>query len=329
MSVLREHRREAALLLRLKTHGRVRESQQWHDLINRFETAGWIAPSSRKNEWVVPDGGRVALEARLQTIWPSWIPESAHLQKLGLDPCQPRDLEHLPVVQRSVALVYGESVNRRNWNASTGIGPKLPTRIARVNAERGEPTLTRDAMTRFRPNAGLHLVIADQDIDLYEQASRFSECGIPERAWRPIQEFCGKAPGAVITCENLGAYVDLPIPQWAMALYSPGQDVEPALEVLRRLPKTTSWWHFGDLDPDGISIAKRLAAVSKRPLRLYIPSFASEYLERARPPKGAWGEIPDYPILLALKNRKLGIEQEVFMLDARLGTDLDEYIEEK
>ena len=328
MSVLRENQVEAALIFRLRKYERVKESKQCHDLIKRFETAGWIGPSRRKNEWVALDSGRVELEARLQTIWPAWMTEGALLQQHGLDPCKSRDLDQLPALQRP-ALACDKLVNRRNWNASTGVGPKLQTRLARVNAARGEPTLTRDAMTRFRPSAGLHLVIAGHDFDLYEQASRFGECGIPERAWQQIQEFCGKIPDAVITCENLGAYVDLPIPQWAMALYSPGQDIVPALEVLQRLPKSTSWWHFGDLDPDGLSIAERLAAVSKRPLRLYIPSFASDYLERARLPKRAWGEIPDHPIVSALKIRKLGIEQEVFMLDARLRTDLEQYIEEK
>ncbi len=326
MSLKREHRLEAALLLRLKKDGKVRESQQWHDLIRRFETAGWICPSRRKDEWVICESGRIELEKRLEGIWPLWFPESTHLERLGLDPCKPRDLEHLPAAQRPTGLAYGELVNRRNWNASTGIGSKVTTRIAHVNAKRREPKLTRDALTRFRPSAGLHLVVAGHNIDLYKQASYLGECAIPERAWGRESKFCGKIPRAVITCENLGAYVDMPLPNWAMAVYSPGQDVEPALEVLDRMPKTTSWWHFGDLDPDGISIAERLASVSQRPLKLYIPSFASEYLEHARASKGIWGQIPDQAIFLVLKNRKIGIEQEVFMLDARLRTDLEEHL---
>ena len=76
--------------------------------------------------------------------------------------------------------------------------------------------------------------------------------------------------------------------------------------------------HFGDLDPEGIDIAKRIAGELKRDVKLLIPFFAEDYLDAAKPLETAWSEIPDIPLLVALKEKRKRIFQEVFMLDGRL-----------
>ena len=65
-------------------------------------------------------------------------------------------------------------------------------------------------------------------------------------------------PRAVITCENLGAYIDLPANESTLVIYSPGADTEAAVALLKMFP-AAQWMHFGDLDPEGVEISKRIA----------------------------------------------------------------------
>ena len=74
---------------------------------------------------------------------------------------------------------------------------------------------------------------------------------------------------------------------------------------------------------EGIDIAKRIADESKKTLSLFIPFFAEDYLDAAKPVKTTWGDIPHIPLLLKLKEKKKRIFQEVFMLDERLKEALD------
>jgi hypothetical protein len=83
------------------------------------------------------------------------------------------------------------------------------------------------------------------------------------------------------------------------------------------------WVHFGDLDQEGMEIGKRLAVETGRALRIFVPSFASEYVDdAARPVKTAWKERMDMPLLSELYARERRIFQEVFMLDVRLAGDV-------
>jgi hypothetical protein len=100
-------------------------------------------------------------------------------------------------------------------------------------------------------------------------------------------------------------------------VYSPGQNTQTSVVLLKALPEVP-WMHFGDMDPKGVEIATRIADESGRPLRLFIPSFAEEYLDVAKPVKTSWGGIPDNPTLISLKKMNKGIFQEVLMLDKRL-----------
>lgn len=112
-------------------------------------------------------------------------------------------------------------------------------------------------------------------------------------------------------------YIDLPVSESTLVIFSPGADTEAAVALLKMLP-TAIWMHFGDLDPEGIDIAKRISGELKRDMNLLIPFFAEDYLDAAKPVETAWSEIPDIPLLVVLKEKKKRVFQEVFMLDGRL-----------
>lgn len=302
---------EIACLARLLETGTIRSGRKNEALIQRFETARWLMLGSRKEEWELRSGKAPDLENRLLILLPTWRADFELLRSIGRDHFDASDIAALPMLRRN-SNPSGRMVNRRNWNAAVGQGPKHKAKIS------SQCLLTKDWMLRFRPNKGLEGIKNDKGrINLAEMATEWTECAIPERAWMDFKAFSGVLPRAVITCENLGAYIDLPASESTLVIYSPGADTEAAVALLKMFP-ATMWMHFGDLDPEGIDIAKRIAGEIKRDMRLLIPFFADDYLDAAKPVETAWGEVPDIPLLAELKKKKKRIFQEVFMLDGRL-----------
>lgn len=303
---------EIASIGRLLEAGLIRLVERNNTLLRRFETARWIELTGRKNEWRTRSDATHLLEARLCELAPSWREDFQFLRSIGQDPYDPRVIEALPSLKRQKTVTG--MINRRTWNAASGLGPKHKPQIA--------PTarLTRDWVLRFRPNRGLRGIFADQEISFDEMTVALTECVVPERLWLRFAKFSGNLPKLIVTSENLGSYVDLPLPDEAMAIYSPGADIEAAAALIKQFP-TVEWLHFGDVDPDGLEIAESLARETGKPLNLYIPSFAEEYLP-GRPVETCWQETPDMPLFHKLKKNRRRIFQEVFLLDPRLGEEI-------
>lgn len=306
---------EIALLAKLIESGGVRESARSLDLIRRHEKAGWIMPSGRRGEWVARPETTIALTARLAKLLPQWESDFALLRTHNLDPRKPQDIEALPVLRKRPDATG--LINRRNWTAAGGLGPK------RKGILETEATLTSDWVMRLRPNRGLVAQWDDHSTDLWEMTEIWTECPIPQRLWMQFQGFTGVLPAVIITCENLGVFIDLPMPEEALAVFSPGNHVDPAIELIKMLPAAT-WVHFGDLDPEGLAIAGQIADATRCPIHRYIPSFCMEYIadDMAQKKDVKWQGTFEHPVLKLLAERDLGVFQEVFMLDPRLDEDL-------
>lgn len=306
---------EISALGRLVEKGVVRSGVKNKYLVERFETARWIMPGSRKNEWVIRAEARETVVGRLNKLLPDWPEHFSFLRSIGRDPFDAADIEALPMLRRQIE-VSATCINRRNWNAAAGLGPKH-----RAKAPAG-CVLMKDWVLRFRPNRGLIGVCGTERIDFYEMAKQLTECPMPERAWAKVESIVGSVPRLIVTCENVGAYVDFPATDSMLVIYSPGADIEAAVSLLQKVP-SAPWVHFGDLDQEGIEIGKRLATKAGREFHILIPSFADEYLEdAARPVKTQWKTGSDIPLLAKLRDIKSRIFQEVFMLDGRLANDV-------
>ena len=301
---------EISVLARLVETGTIKVGVRNESIVRRLETARWIMPGKRKSEWLVRQENITHLKERLSELLPSWRKDLDFLRSIGRAPFNPSDIEAIPMLRRQTSAPVN-MVNRRNWNAAVGLGPKHKAKMP------AKGVLTKDWVLRFRPNNGLMGVYDKEIVDLAGMAAVWTECVIPERAWINFKLFSGVLPKVIITCENLGAYIDLPVSESTLVIFSPGADTEAAVALLKMLP-TAAWMHFGDLDPEGIDIAKRIAGELKRDVKLLIPFFAEDYLDAAKPLETAWSEIPDIPLLVALKEKRKRIFQEVFMLDGRL-----------
>jgi hypothetical protein len=307
---------ELSLLARLHRNGNCFESKRTEALIERYRTAGWIVKGSRRHEWNLKEQAVGDVVRRLTVLLPTWQADFELLEKEGKSPLNQADLEALPALRRPVS--RKDRINRRNWHAVSGAGPKRRQRRSSVD------TLTTDWVLRLRPNRGLKVVFGDKEVDIYEDALRWTECIIPERAWTKISGFAGSLPEAVVTCENLGAFIDLPEVPNVTIVYAPGKDIGPATLLLNLLP-SSRWVHFGDLDPEGVNIALSISRRTNRPLIFFVPTFVQEYLELelGHRIKEQWKDpLPNLPILKSLQEKRMGIYQERFMLDERLRDDL-------
>jgi len=159
----------------------------------------------------------------------------------GIDPYKqpfkPADIDALPALRRSPP--HKECINRRNWRAISGVGPKHRPRRVFPGVQ------TSDWILRFRPNCGLIATIGSNEVDLHEMAAEWTECVIPERLMLKFAGFKGSLPRAIITCENLGAYIDLPHIPASTIVFSPGKDIRAVILFLRSFPDA-KWLHVGD-----------------------------------------------------------------------------------
>lgn len=301
---------EIALLGRLLETGFARQGVRNRSLIERFATARWIVPTVRRNVWSLRADRRSAAQARLASLLPSWESDFALLRRLGCSPLNAHDIDALPMLRRQVVVTL-PMMNRRNWNAAVGVGPKhQPRRAAHC-------ILTKDWLLRFRPNRGLVGILRDaSEIDFYA-ARRGGEYPLPERAYLALEKIEGVMPKAAFTCENLGAFVDFPGDDSILVIFAPGADTEPAITLLRMLP-AVPWFHFPDLDGRGISIGLRIGRMLGRTCEPFIPSFAQAYVDAARVQAEAWPDDNHDSFLKTLAAGRRRIFQEVLMSDPQL-----------
>jgi len=310
---------EIALLMRLVDKGLAREGRRNTALIQRYRSAGWLEPTTRRDEWAVRLPARDELLARLDLLQPSWTGDAVLLRQLGLDPYDAADVACLPRL-RSRRPAF-DCLNRRNWMAATGLGPKHAARLPAPGL------LTKDWVMRLRASVDLQLAWPGRTQHLLDLTREQGEALVTERQWRWRTGWVrsGHVPQhlTVVSLENRGAYIDAPLIPGCVYVESPGWNAETAVELLNSLPGCR-WFHFGDLDVEGLAIATHIAEATQRPLRFYVPSFAQEYMDV---PQGSGLPWPEHangvPNLAPFVAARLGVAQEAFVTDPRLAHDLE------
>jgi len=258
---------EVSLLVRLVETGQCKDAKRSAALLHRFRQAKWIELSTRANTWLLRPEAIDAITKRLDQLRPDWRADILLLRQGGLDPLDPNSLAAV-VGLRSTPRVAG-FVHRKTWNAATAAGSKVPSRL------QASATVTDDWSLRGRVNCATLLATQNGEVNLGEMTAALTEFSIPDRGWRLADGIRGELPNLILTVENIGALVDLHLPPSTMVLYSQGTAYKAAIELLNAIPNA-QWMHFGDLDPAGVTIAKRMARLTHRPLRIYVPSFAME-----------------------------------------------------
>jgi hypothetical protein len=168
-------------------------------------------------------------------------------------------------------------------------------------------------------------------IELKKIWRQVSEAVLPERDFRQVQELDGELPYLVMTIENRGVFLDIDLPENLLAIWVAPEQLQLAGEFLRFLPQFVPHVHFGDLDHQGLVIAERLAMLSQRPVRRFIPAFWKDYLKEFAAPTGkgqagkgaAWrGPILSIELLRELMSSNRWLAQAPLLLDARLHEEM-------
>ena len=79
----------------------------------------------------------------------------------------------------------------------------------------------------------------------------------------------------MLTVENLGAYLDSPVPEDVLVVHVPGWNTRTTKDLLEGMGDVPLI-HFGDLDPNGIAIVSHLRRWRPE-VRWFVPGFWEEY----------------------------------------------------
>lgn len=124
--------------------------------------------------------------------------------------------------------------------------------------------------------------------------------------------------GLVITCENLSPFLQLVLPRGLLA-YTAGYAGTSLIELLRAIPDSCRWVHFGDFDPDGLFIFENIQGCTGRGGSFFPDaSFLTENDLPGYPAKRKWEPeryVSDQARELARwgASRNLYVEQEAVM----------------
>jgi hypothetical protein len=314
-------------LLRVHHEGRLKATVRTRPVIHFLRDLGWIAQTTRRDEFEKTPAAASKVQDLLDTAWPEW---QAVLSQL-LDEELPLDADVLTKLQRRLAVQATSRLppflHRKTLASALGLHSKATLPSDEELARTGT-TPTSDNVLRLRASRGLKVQTEAGELDCDSVMNVAGEVILPERAFSRPLSFAGVPPSAVMTVENLGAFIDLPAPPTLLLVHTPGWETTLARHFLEAVPPGIALHHFGDLDPKGIEIFLHLARVSGRPYRWFVPSFWKEYLEFHGLKKDASASWPaTHPeecveAIRELSRREMWLEQETLIVDSRIHAEL-------
>lgn len=297
--------------LRLLLGGQVRRTGASDLFLRQLDEIDLVTPAPRqKDVFLLAHDGANRLGNYLSTRWPEYA-EVAQAFAGQADTITVAQLRAL----RRVHLKSPEGfarLNRKTWSAWAGAHSK--------SGEIGQPdnvALTIDDALRFKVNEGLRLRSEDaSELDLSAGQRVTGETIFPERAFSAAWTLCGTMPRSIVTVENLGAFVDIPKPPGCLLIHSPGWNTVLATRLVAKLPTCIPWWHFGDMDGNGLKIGLTMQAEGDplRKPRVWIPQATRELLHsHALPLEAPWRVMDIPPELLSNETLAWLVAQQKWM----------------
>lgn len=311
-------------LLELHTSGSLRRRKRQEVVWAELAAMPWTARTSRRDELVLVGSRRADLEVLLERVWPGWREVLADLERLGLEPTPVGWAEYADRLRAERVPEVPAKVNRKT--AASLVAPhSKATLTGRRRAALGEVDATHDGLVRMRPPAGLVAETPGGRLDLSAVAAILGEVALTERSFEGLS-FEGEVR-AILTVENLGAFVDLIAPPGWLVVFVAGWDSRTIGLLFERLAEVPAL-HFGDLDPAGVRIYRHLRALCPR-LGWFVPDFASA-LVQSRGLAAEWPDdmdLGDTPELIRdLARRGLWLEQEPLAVDPRTPAQLEAWL---
>jgi len=297
-------------------------------VIDSFANHGWVSHTSRQDEFVITQTGRLIAEKRLSEHWPGWREDLGAFANMGLSPEDATAWNLFRRAQSNQVPRLLTRINRRTLHAwerrHSKVAVSAPSELF-ANAR-----VTVDEVTRLRLPPHSKLFLHDgATVDCDSLMGIFGEVVIPERAWERIRQFEVSSGSAIISIENKGAFVDFPSVPKATLVFLPGDNTSALQQVISKM-RNQPIIHFGDLDPDGINIFETFLT-KNIPVQHFVPTYVEEFLiTHALPCKGPWPrqDYPSlHPIVSILASRSLWLEHEALVLDHRFEAELESMIQ--
>lgn len=305
------------LLLELYALGRARHRKCQEAAWDRMHAMRWTYAIGKHDE-AIADTRRDDLVRLLSDVWPTWRDSLADLTSAGELPT-PEGWRSLEDVRRqSQAPTLPARINQHTLAAAVAPHAKSTLTASRI-ACAGDVDITHDGSLRIRPSRGLLARAGDREIDLWSTAHVLGEVIVTDRAIRDGLSLAGEMPTAVITIENLGTYMDAPLPDGWLAIHVPGWNTALIPSVVTLVPNGIPWIHWGDYDRNGLRITRNLRA-SRPGLTWFVPDWIGEYTATHARPADWSGEISDDAPgqIQHLMRSGVALEQEILALDDRL-----------
>ncbi|EYU15486.1 Wadjet anti-phage system protein JetD domain-containing protein [Photorhabdus bodei] len=296
------------ILQRLKKQRVMPERNKETLLRNYLSELGVILPSGN-HQWQLVDASRLELLLNI-------VQQQLQQQVTGSkNPAILRRLEH----------VHHKSASA--WRGNSKSGQEQPLSKGQI--------ITHDEVLRIRSQGtGMELIFIQNGRENYlypdEDSILRSECCLPERLLLNVKSVNLSSVRLIMTVENLGAYVDMPLVDGLILVFSPGQNFSQACKWIRRFGQNITWIHFPDLDPNGLKIAQQIAQALSRPCHIWLPQFwptAHQVNDLVGASKLEWIQAPDCPQLAALVQEQRWIEQETLVLDYRFCAAIQRLVE--
>lgn len=314
-------------LLELLSLGALKRRRAQVEAYDALAELPWTRATGRRDEIGVVESHRRDLERLLDRSWPGWRDRMEELKRHDLS----FDLHGWKTLQQrrrahGLPEILPDRLNRRTATAALGSHSKA-TLGERLRQALGPLEVTRDGLIRIRPNEGLLVERGGETWSATMLAGFLGELALTERALRDGTTLGGKLPAALLLVENVGFYIDVPVPPGWMVAHVPGWNTATTRLLFDSLP-TVPVVHFGDLDPNGVRIVAHLQFL--RPDLLWaVPDFWEEQLS-LRGLRCDWPSDLDLAAAPALVQRLaregIWLEQEALALDPRVLGYLEELI---
>jgi hypothetical protein len=310
-------------LLELVTRGTLKRRSTQKEAFDDLLRLGWVHRTGRRDVVAIDEARRADLERTLDRAWPVWRDARDALEALALTPDEQgwRALvEQMRLADVDVERMP-ERLNRRTALAALAAHSKAPL-TQRHREALGDTLLTRDGIVRMRACPGVRISRGDQSYDATDLAALLGEVVVSERALRDATRIAG-SPRALLTVENVGAYVDLVAPEGWLVTHVPGWNTATLRLLVDQLAQVR-WVHFGDLDPNGLRIVRHLRTIRPN-VEWAMPPFWEDWVPaRCRETDWRGLDVSDAPPLVRrLAENGWWLEQELVAVDPRLAEALE------
>lgn len=199
------------------------------------------------------------------------------------------------------------------------------TASTQVLLEDTQTTASHDEILRLRAENPFSLYLTDGSLlDLSGLLKLSNEVALSERMLNGVSKVLPSKQDFqyVITVQQLGAFIEMPMKPDCLYLFCPEQHEQLAQAFLKLLPASIKWYHFADLTQDSINLAKHMAKETGRPCKPLIPKHFKHAIEFYAKPVKASNKTPWHvpsltPELAArlgpLIENDLWLEQEVLV----------------